>query len=148
MRERKPSALGDETELADQLWRANRRRIRVRAAGVWAARLLLPPVAVALIVYLGANSVAGWAMMARQSRVRPPQASQIESAYRERVLSRVPAEMRPLFEYDPVAAKRAAAAHPDDPALYANYAITTLVPPLYNKEGSYHGLWRPMSRTS
>src|SRR5688500_3470460 len=34
-------ALGDEAELAEQLWRANRRRIRLRAAGAWAVRLLL-----------------------------------------------------------------------------------------------------------
>ncbi|NLF31256.1 MAG: hypothetical protein GX591_10270, partial [Planctomycetes bacterium] len=43
-------ALGDEADLARQLWQANRRRIALRRVCRWAARVLLVPGAVAVIV--------------------------------------------------------------------------------------------------
>ena len=43
-------ALGDADELAEQLWQANRRRIRIRGVIRWAARVTLLPAAAAIVL--------------------------------------------------------------------------------------------------
>jgi hypothetical protein len=45
-------ALGEERELGEMLWQANRRRIRFRQAAKWAARVTLLPGALAVVVLL------------------------------------------------------------------------------------------------
>jgi hypothetical protein len=46
-------AFGDADELAEQLWQANRQRMRLRALAIWAGRLLLLPLALVAAVGIG-----------------------------------------------------------------------------------------------
>ncbi|MDY7011766.1 MAG: permease prefix domain 1-containing protein, partial [Planctomycetota bacterium] len=48
-------ALGDPQQLADDLWRANRRRIRIRGVLRWIARAALIPGAVCVVLAIGAG---------------------------------------------------------------------------------------------
>ena len=56
-------ALGDEDELADALWRANRRRVRLRAAGAWAARLVFPAAVAGLVAFLAYGAIVTASMV-------------------------------------------------------------------------------------
>lgn len=52
-------ALGDENELAESLWQANRGRMRLRAVARWAATAALLPAAVATVVLLLVHAGVG-----------------------------------------------------------------------------------------
>lgn len=53
-------ALGEPDKLADDLWQANRRRVRLRGVLRWAARATLVPGAVIIIVALAWGLGSGW----------------------------------------------------------------------------------------
>lgn len=64
--------LGDPDELAEQLWQANRTRLRYRAYGNWLARLLIVPLAIYMgFVYLPPNTVATTHILAAMGVVSP-----------------------------------------------------------------------------
>jgi hypothetical protein len=55
-------AFGDADEIAEQLWEANRQRMRLRAAAIWAGRLVLLPLALAAAVGVGFSMLRSVAM--------------------------------------------------------------------------------------
>ena len=128
-------ALGDEGELAEQLWQANRGRIRLRGVLRWTARVTLLPAAVLvtllLFAYLlgisgyvhafsagggGGDGGPGWPMGPLGRLVCDPY-----------VGVHLTADQRFLLEGDPNArtdldkAKSIADRWPDNPVYYANY---------------------------
>ncbi len=127
--------MGDEKNLADQLWKANRRRIRFRAAALWSARLLLPPATVALIILLAYNAAVSWALAYHtlgnsQFWIVPPRHREIAEGYRAAILANAPADVRRLFEMEDLGtatqvpmARELAMNHPADPAFFAFFAL-------------------------
>ncbi len=125
--------LGDETELSDQLWRANRRRVRLRAAAAWAVRLLLPPAAAALIAFLTISGLTAGAIfynIGSPGIYEPfPGAAQLIRRAEGRAYADAPQDVRLLLDQggDTIAiARRLVQEHPGDHALYANYATQSL----------------------
>ncbi len=139
-------ALGDERSLAEQLWRANRGRIRLRFWLRWTARVTLVPAAVFAVLLVPVShwwqssqsrslqDLMHWQVLHLQVEAEPtrpaaPQPGELEAHPLLRGLD--DAERRLLFG-DPYAASAAESAramvqaHPDDPAVYAHYALTTL----------------------
>jgi hypothetical protein len=140
------AAMGDPDELAEQLWSSNRRRVRVRAAAAWAARLILPPLAVALIIVLGYGAVVSWALSGehhpRLYLFAPPGHQQIRERYRIAAIADVSDQAKQLWalrdlpsEQRLAAARQLAERAPDDPALYAHYAGHALVRSFYTPTG-------------
>jgi hypothetical protein len=100
-------ALGDEAELAEQLWRANRRRVRFRAAAAWAVRLILPPAAVTLAVVLAVGGLTSWAILeAFTSRSGPsfPGGQWLLSRSENAVIEKSSPLVRGLFEQNTLTA--------------------------------------------
>ena len=56
-------AMGDEGEIAEKLWQANRRRIRVRKAVKWAVGVSVFPAAGAAVVAVSWGTVVAWAIL-------------------------------------------------------------------------------------
>ena len=130
------AALGDASALANELWRANRRRIRARAVAAWAARLLLPPIAVALILLLAYNAVVTWSLSyvtvgQGQFWIAPPNARQRVENYRAKAIAAAPSDAKALFAVEDAwpserqieRAGELARSRPGDAALYARYAV-------------------------
>ncbi len=103
-------ALGDEAELSEQLWQANRGRIRFRRAAKWAARAALLPGAILITLAIAASIWLPWRFPFRQ----------------------LTDEQRFIFRGDAAAEGRLAKARsiadrwPDDPVYYANYIVAYL----------------------
>lgn len=117
-------ALGDVDQLADMLWQANRRRIRLRGVAKWAARVTLLPAALAATALLGLGMPGtlrevGWML----SGFAPTVQAGIPQGIRRRMTP----EQRFLFEGDPQArtplerARSIADRFPDDPVCYGYY---------------------------
>ncbi len=61
---------GDPTELAEQLWRANRLRMRLRAVAWWTARVtLLPAAIIACGLFMVSNMTVPWMAQALQGGI-------------------------------------------------------------------------------
>jgi hypothetical protein len=117
--------LGDEAELAEELWQANRKRLRLRSVAKWAARLTLWPVGVALMLGLLIVSLSSIGAMNEESYP--------EGWTRQRNVGGLSEDHRLIFDggrtwHDkPLAAAKALVDHwPDDPVYYANYAMVVL----------------------
>ncbi|MFA9480018.1 permease prefix domain 1-containing protein [Phycisphaerales bacterium AB-hyl4] len=133
-------ALGDEQDLADQLWRANRGRIRLRFWLRWTARVVLVPavlLAVALIPMQHRleqrdarqlQALMAWQMEPGVAGVDG--AAQPVAIDDHALLRHLDERERRLVLGDPEAqsALESAAAmveaYPDDPAVHARYALT------------------------
>jgi hypothetical protein len=123
-------ALGDESELADGLWRANRRRMRVRSLVAWMAGLALPPIVVAMIVFLVGGALLTVAFA--RPEVFGFNLSQRDGSrgadHRAAFVAQASPVAQKLLEQDHPDADRLEIArllvenNPSDPALYANYA--------------------------
>lgn len=114
-------ALGDSEQLAEQLWQANRGRIRLRGVARWAARVALVPGAILVILVLLAG-LAG-------ALLQPLDASG-EAGW----MAELTEEQRFILRGDPAAktvlegAKSISDRWPDDP-LYHAYYVSHLIDP-------------------
>jgi hypothetical protein len=146
-------ALGDENELAEQLWQANRQRIRVRGLLRWTARVTLAPVAMVIVLVLFTYLVgvtgflrgltwnegswipdrgSGWPMGPLGRLVCDPYLGAGLSEEQQFLLQGDPNAKTPLER-----AKSISDRWPDNPVYYANYITTLLVQqkPIQNKPG-------------
>jgi len=142
-------ALGDEKELAEQLWQANRRRIRLRGVLRWTARATLAPLAVVVVLVflvssagivmiyqslgeIGGGKIIGWPLAGLGRLVCDPYAG-----------IHLTEEQRFLLEGDPNAktelerAKSISDRWPDNPIYYGNYIAYLLnqQKPIQDKPG-------------
>ncbi|MCC7407453.1 MAG: hypothetical protein IT442_05240 [Phycisphaeraceae bacterium] len=152
--------LGDPGELAEELWRANRGRLRVRAVVKWAAQILLVPAAVVVAVWALAypwyafiqlryasstggmavwpvmvaidQSVPNWIGAVVRSAVGDPTAR-----FTARDLARLSEEQRWVLLGDPKAendlekARSIVERWPDNPVYYGNFVNWSIV--AYNR---------------
>ncbi len=108
-------ALGDPQQLADELWQANRRRIRIRGVLRWSARAALVPGAILVIIAIAMGMRGGYPLLSRGT---------LYSCYRTDDLTE---EQRFIFDGDPAAKTRLERAKsitdrwPDNPVYYSNY---------------------------
>lgn len=119
------AALGDENDLSQQLWRANRRRMRVRALAAWMVRLVLPAATVALIIFLGFSAFVSYGL-ASNLLYRMG----LDDWYRTRTFGTLPPDVKGLIDAGHglvedrfTIARRLVEQYPNDRALYANYAL-------------------------
>jgi len=120
-------SLGNPKLLGEQLLRANRHRIKLRAALVWSARLILPVIAAGLIIALSISAITSSALVSGLGVVGFAGNRDIAENYRERAIAGAPADIRALFDQEIAPDRKEVARklwekHPDDLALYANYA--------------------------
>lgn len=115
-------ALGDESDLASQLWQANRSRIRLRRVCKWAARVALVPGAILVTLALG------WGMVSTgQDFARTAQALMEDGLYLGKNSERMSAEQRLIVFGDEAAETHAAAQKaiverwPENPIYWTNY---------------------------
>lgn len=139
-------ALGDENEVADKLWQANHRRMRVRQVVKWAAGVGLMPAAVAVslsvawgaVISLATLLVMASGPMAIIALDQPPNrqdglAGQLAAWHSIGMIDALPAQSRAVFDA-PMgnrqqavsASRRLADEHPGDPLYWANYTLQTL----------------------
>ena len=125
-------AMGDEKEVAGQLWQANRRRVRVRRAVKWAAGVTLMPASAAVAVSMAWGAIVSIAVLLTAigssgyiiGSFRRP----IAEHFNRKVLDELPPETRMILNTKMdgrdalAAAKSLADIHPGDPLYYANYA--------------------------
>jgi len=118
------SAFGDEDELAEQFWQANRRRMRLRAVATWAWRLALAPAALAVAVALCLFSVR---TIQRLIEYLPHgNAIQFLAGPDPRVEPRPTLSEEETFLFEHLTeelddAEALVARDPDDPVIYAHY---------------------------
>jgi hypothetical protein len=125
-------ALGSEDELAEQLWQANRRRVRRRKVARWTLGATLVPAAAAIaIVTTWHTLLSVMLLVAMASHGTAPDSGLIGYAGRmaeARVLAKVPPADRALAVNDGDIDQRAVRARqildrsPNDPAAFAQYA--------------------------
>jgi hypothetical protein len=123
-------AMGEEAEIADKLWQANRRRLRVRRAVKWTVGLTLIPVAGGAAVAICWSGILVWLAMSSIA------GNGAESAILEHARSGVMASLSPqarlvvesvqslpfgdaMVEH----ARKLTESSPSDPIYWANYAI-------------------------
>jgi len=119
-------ALGDQDELAQSLWLANRKRMRLRRVAKWTSRVTLVPAAL-LVTFLLIAKVRTFVLLVSLS------ANQNAMYGAGRIpLEGLSQQQRYVFEGDPNARnvfereKSIADRWPDNPVYYANYAFTNL----------------------
>jgi len=127
------AALGDERELAEMLWTANRRRIRLRGVLRWVARVTLLPAAVLVIVFLLVSMGGKSYPMHMGQLFDPGWASRfmglLGKSYWSDALTE---EERFILTGDPAAkdrierAKSIADRWPDNPVYYGNYVVNLM----------------------
>jgi hypothetical protein len=123
-------AMGDEKEVAEQLWQANRRRVRVRRAVKWAAGVTLMPASAAIAVSMAWGAIVSIAMLlGTTGGVAGFMSSSISDRFSRHAVAELPADARAVLsdgrdshEQVIASAKTLADAHPNDPLYYANYA--------------------------
>ena len=123
-------ALGDERQLAEQLWQANRRRIGFRRAAKWSARVTLVPGAILVTLLV----IAGFSfqnLSRALSLLRAQTVGFPDDPWREHADAVTP-DKRFLFVGDGKVSDRLgvekaiADRWPDNPTYYANYVSTYL----------------------
>ncbi len=122
------AALGDEKLLADQLWQANFRRMRLRKVARWAVGLLLPPATIAviagLLLYLLPLIVVPILVSGGPMGMPAPWLEKLS------LQRHIEATDRFLFDNDSVLASetkdaaRIVAHDPENPVYYGNYVVT------------------------
>jgi hypothetical protein len=131
-------SFGDPDTLSDQLFSANRRRIRFRQVAKWTLRAVLPPAAAVIAVSLAWGAVVSVALLLvlSPSLMVPPKAlEKVSHIAQERLINRLSPTDRFVFQQlsgTPSLDKALALVErwPSDP-LYQAYA-TTLAPSLIN----------------
>lgn len=133
-------ALGDENLLSEQLWRANRRRIRLRTWARWGIGLVALPAAAAVALLALSSVLLSWSLLSAFGNYwLPSWPSGVGAAERRsaQLVQKMPADDRLLFESQPgwaggptqqwkANAQAAAERWPDDPALRANRVLAEL----------------------
>ncbi len=130
-------ALGSEEELSEQLWQANRRRMRTRKIARWAIGATLVPGASVIAISVTWTTLLSFALLLSiVSYGTTPSSGLIGLAARhaaDRVRANIPQEERDLAQNEGDINARIARADtilqraPNDPAAYANYALSQLV---------------------
>jgi hypothetical protein len=113
-------AFGDPEQVAEQLYEANRRRMRLHALGKWTNRLVLVPAALALALLLGSLALSTW----RSLFGGPPSMADAEPLPAPR--AGLTADEQFIHEHltNRLAdAEQLVARFPDDPVLYAHYVV-------------------------
>ncbi|MGA2233713.1 MAG: permease prefix domain 1-containing protein, partial [Tepidisphaeraceae bacterium] len=139
-------ALGNEEEIAEQLWQANRRRLKVRKAAKWAAGLTVIPAAGASAIAIGWGALSCLAIVASslflfgatQGYEAPASsfdlthkvALSIAQVRLNHALSGLTPQQRTLFDGPKMGilerldwSRNIAESHGNDPVYWANYAI-------------------------
>ncbi|KPK85003.1 MAG: hypothetical protein AMJ81_04385 [Phycisphaerae bacterium SM23_33] len=112
-------ALGDPQELSEQLWQANRRRIRIRGVCRWAAQVALLPAAILVIAALVLGARGGYSLgLDPHGRFSWPSDLSEEQRF---VLQGDPAASTPLER-----ARSITDRWPDNPVYYGNYVAQAL----------------------
>jgi hypothetical protein len=120
-------ALGDETELSQQLWLANRGRMRVRQVVKWSARILLIPLSIVMI-FVGLTGFSS--IISFFQNINTASFPDAEKKIATQSLSE---EERFIFFGDPSAKteiekhKSIADRWPENPIYYANYVNHALL---------------------
>jgi hypothetical protein len=117
-------ALGDANVLAEQLWQANRRRLRIRGVLRWAAQVALVPIAIIVTLVLMAGMRGGYPVYASRLELfhMPawcPSWFRIRLPEEQRLILGGPAEAKTPLER----AKAISDRWPDNPVYYGDYAI-------------------------
>ena len=126
-------ALGDEKVLSEQLWQANRRRIRLRTWARWGIGLIALPAAAAVALLALSSVLLSWSLMSAFGNSMPWAGDLAANRFRHLIQS-MPADDRLLFESQPswgagstqqwkAHAQAAVERWPDDPALRANRVL-------------------------
>jgi hypothetical protein len=124
-------ALGDPQQLADDLWQANRRRIRVRGVLRWGARAALVPGAILVIIAIAMGMRGGFSFNPNQL---------LDAHMPAYWMDEMTEEQSFIFRGNPTAktpieqAKSITDRWPENPVYYGNY-VTTLL----NTGGFYGG---------
>lgn len=129
-------AMGNESEIAEQLWQANRRRVRVRKVVRWTAGATLMPAAIAVSVAIAWSAMISVALLLPMvtgpwgDYGRNSIANTIANRFRQNTLAALSPESRFIIETpsdgpEVVIAKAKALAerYPNDPVYWANYAV-------------------------
>jgi hypothetical protein len=127
-------ALGSEAELAEQLWQANRRRVRRREVARWTLGATLGPAASVIAISAVWTTLLSVALLLSiLSYGSTPHSGLIGlagQAAADRVLAHIPEDERDLATNEGSLDERAARAEtildrsPNDPAAFAHYALT------------------------
>ncbi len=126
-------ALGEPEELAEELWQANRGRIRIRGLLRWAARVTLLPAAILVVVVLLANALAIGVSYNQMSFGRGGPAPWVRFLADPFPDAGLTEEQRFVLHGDPNAANSVDRAKsisdrwPDNPVYYGNYIVHLLV---------------------
>jgi hypothetical protein len=139
-------ALGNEEEIAQQLWQANRRRVRVRRAVRWVAGITLLPATAVISVSMAWGAIVSIAVLlgiagstthTTNSLSRP-----LADRFARNVLADAPSDARAVLEFKTdspaqmlASAKSLTEAHPGDPLYYGNYVGRCLTDLLVDKGG-------------
>ena len=132
-------AMGNEAEIAEQLWQANRQRVRVRKVVQWAAGATLMPAAIAVSVTVAWGAIVSVALLLPMvaglwgDYGRGSVANRIADRFRQDALATLSPESRFIVETprEDVEASLAEAQalaerYPDDPVYCAHYAAQLL----------------------
>ena len=112
-------ALGDPQQLAEELWQANRRRIRIRGVIRWSARAALVPGAILVIIAIVMGMGGGL----------PTPLTQFGTSVPASWLDDLTEQQRFIFQGAPAAKTRLEAEKsitdrwPDNPVYYGNYVV-------------------------
>ena len=121
-------ALGDEGEIADKLWQANRRRVRLRKAARWAFGVTAGPVAAVAVIGVGWSSLVSICVLFVVLSLGAPGPDNVLFQHaRANLINSIPPESRFIFDRPAQAPDRIQWAstlvsqHPNDPVFAANY---------------------------
>ncbi|MEQ9461539.1 MAG: permease prefix domain 1-containing protein [Phycisphaeraceae bacterium] len=125
-------ALGDEQEISDGLWQANRRRMRLRSVLTWGARVTVVPLAILLMVLLMVCMMLTSSFVMNPYEIDPDQTGWIKQQYFEWLHADMSEDDLLIVYGEPTAESSAAAQRaiwerfPDEPMYYANFAAEAL----------------------
>ena len=121
-------ALGNEAELAEMLWQANRMRMRIRGVLRWSARVALIPAAIGVIIVLLYGLSGGHAVAIQELQRGRLSFADVPNSWTEHLS----ADQRLILLGDPQAstdlekAKSITDRWPDNPIYYGDYAVLLL----------------------
>jgi hypothetical protein len=126
-------ALGDESEVAEQLWQANRHRLRVRRAIKWTAGVTLAPASAVISISMAWGALVSIAVvmgtMGTGSSFIANLTRPIANHFNRNMTNGLSPEAQAVFAANHsedsaqtlIRAKALADTHPNDPLYYANY---------------------------